>query len=642
MRYVRLMLFLFVIFALLNTHRIYYEYNTFNDSEFAAKKSKLEIIQEDIQKVSDSIYDNIINTPEVLAVYKEAHRSDDEQKSLIRQRLYNLLKDRYQTFKKYGIQQLHFHLPNNDSFLRFHKPTKFGDNLSDIRDSVKYVNEQRKPTSGFEEGRIFNGYRYVYPLFYEDAYLGSVEVSSSLLSVKEIYESHNNLHLDFILTKEIVLRKVFKDQQKNYASYYNMKHFLIQRSLKKANEQHFLKSENNHEEAIVQLLDEVKGQKTIQTHSRSKLIDGVLYTLDFIPLYNDFNAEKVGYAVVFDRSRYFDYFAITVIVSYIIALVLAALFSAVLYINKKRTDAYKEKVRILEKNSQLEHSHTLIRSVINGTDDLIFYKDASLRYIGCNDAFAHFVGKNRDEIIGKRDSDIFSQERSSMLHAIDTALLNTDESHTMEGWVNYPYGKRVYLLTKKTTFEYDDEGSVGILGLSRDMTKLQVAHEQLKEQTLIDELTQLHNRKAYNRRVEELLAQFERYGNSFSMMILDIDKFKSINDRYGHKVGDRVLIELSALVQTIIRTNDYIFRIGGEEFLVLMSQTTLSKGLVLAEKIRSTIETKLMTLPDRAVTVSIGITEVEKGDVEDSLFTRVDDRLYRAKNGGRNRIISTE
>jgi len=113
---------------------------------------------------------------------------------------------------------LHFYLPNNDSFLRFHQPKKFGDNLAFVRETVAYVNKNKKPIDGFEEGENFNGYRFIYPLFNNNIYIGSVEVAFSAYSIiYEIIESFK-VPSNFLVSKEIVDTKVFKGKKSNYIS----------------------------------------------------------------------------------------------------------------------------------------------------------------------------------------------------------------------------------------------------------------------------------------------------------------------------------------------------------------------------------------------------------------------------------------
>ncbi|MEA3384338.1 MAG: ATP-binding protein, partial [Campylobacterota bacterium] len=119
--------------------------------------------------------------------------------------------------QKYNIRQLHFHLPNSDSFLRMHRPNKFGDSLIGIRQSVEYVNKYLKPYSGFEEGRIFNGYRYIFPLSYDTEHIGSVEISFDFYSFMDNYFNvFNSKRVNFLLSKEIIDKKVFEKEQSNY------------------------------------------------------------------------------------------------------------------------------------------------------------------------------------------------------------------------------------------------------------------------------------------------------------------------------------------------------------------------------------------------------------------------------------------
>jgi diguanylate cyclase (GGDEF)-like protein/PAS domain S-box-containing protein len=639
-KYIKLALLIFFILSLFNGLRIYHEYSNYQAFEYHAKKRQLDIIKTDMQKVSDSIFDNIINQPAILKLFSDAHKSPLAHQATIRQALYKALEAPYKQFTKYDIQQLHFHLPNNDSFLRFHKPKKFGDNLSQVRASVVYVNQYKKPTVGFEEGKIFNGYRFVYPLFYNDEHIGSVEISSSLLSFKKIYEHNNHLHLDFILKKSLVEKKLFKNQLKNYAPYHHLNDFVIQTTLKNYNDHEDQMIEIKHKEVLVSILDD-HSIKTIQHHAFSKVLGTQLYVLDLIPLYNDFTSEAVGYAVIVAPSHYLDYFLSSIIYSFLAIIVLTLLFTAVFYLDRRHVEVFKERLAITEQNSRLSSSNQLFSSVMNGTDDLIFYKDKELKYIGCNDAFVQYIGKDRSEILGKVDSDLYDEERAKQVREFDQMTLEDDQMQIRHGWVTYTDGRRVYLSTKKTPFVYNNMGDVGILGVSRDLTDLHIAHKKIKEQTFIDELTKVHNRKAYNRRIDELLAHFERYNTMFSMIIFDIDHFKQVNDTYGHKTGDNVLIDLSQLVQRSIRKNDYFFRVGGEEFIVLLTHTELSDAMIIAEKLCLVVENDLRTLKDKKITISLGVTEVQTGDVEDSIFNRADAQLYQAKEGGRNRVVSS-
>lgn len=159
--------------------------------------------------------------------------------------------------------------------------------------------------------------------------------------------------------------------------------------------------------------------------------------------------------------------------------------------------------------------------------------------------------------------------------------------------------------------------------------------------TNTDNLTKVKNVKAYKERIDELLSLFERYNTPFSMMLFDIDNFKVINDTYGHRAGDAVLIEMSSLIQKNIRLTDTLFRVGGEEFVILCPSTTLYDAIDVAEKVRKVVESDLHTIANQSITISIGVSEVKIADAEDTLYRRVDGLMYRSKQNGKNRVTST-
>lgn len=170
------------------------------------------------------------------------------------------------------------------------------------------------------------------------------------------------------------------------------------------------------------------------------------------------------------------------------------------------------------------------------------------------------------------------------------------------------------------------------------LTNLHNKIKKNRELIRIDFLTKIKNRKAYHEKILELLSLYERYKTPFSIMLFDIDNFKEINDTYGHSVGDDVLKDLTKLVQSQIRESDILYRVGGEEFVVILPQTSLKSAIKVAEKIKKYIQNNLKIIENRTITVSIGVCEVELNDNEDSIYKKVDQLLYKAKNGGKNRI----
>lgn len=164
--------------------------------------------------------------------------------------------------------------------------------------------------------------------------------------------------------------------------------------------------------------------------------------------------------------------------------------------------------------------------------------------------------------------------------------------------------------------------------------------ENTRYLTIVDTLTKAFNRKAYKKRIEELFNDYQRYSHKFSIILLDLDNFKKINDEFGHHVGDKVLIDLTLLIQDNIRVNDSLYRIGGEEFIILLPNTQLNDSVKIAQKIRKSIETSLNCIKNRKITASLGVSEVTLSDDETSLFQRIDNFQYYSKNNGKNRVTS--
>ena len=197
--------------------------------------------------------------------------------------------------------------------------------------------------------------------------------------------------------------------------------------------------------------------------------------------------------------------------------------------------------------------------------------------------------------------------------------------------------KMLIFQTKKRPFKYDAKTGIGILAVSRDLTDLFEIQKKLEEQATIDELTKAYNRKSFNERLDEKIEMFKRYESSFCMALIDIDDFKVVNDTYGHDVGDKVLVRVCEVIRNNIRNTDLLFRIGGEEFVILYPKTLINEAFLSVEQIRNLIK-KENIIENHQITISTGLTQINKNDNEDSIFKRVDDLMYISKKNGKNRV----
>lgn len=283
------------------------------------------------------------------------------------------------------------------------------------------------------------------------------------------------------------------------------------------------------------------------------------------------------------------------------------------------------------KNHQIK---ILLRTVINTTDDLIFFKDCKFKYLGCNKSFERFIGKTESEIIGKDDFELFENEIAQQFRNNDLAVIKAKRILINEEWGVFE-NKKILLQTKKMPFQYKENKNYGILGISRDITELHETQEKLKEQAYHDELTNIFNRKAFNERIKEKFDLYQRYNSIFCIAMYDIDNFKNINDTYGHDVGDKVLKEMTDEVKLHIRKTDLLFRVGGEEFIIIFSKTLIDEAFEVVEKMRVMVS-NMNIIENEKITISIGLSQVKEEDDTTSIYERIDKLMYVSKHNGKN------
>ena len=179
----------------------------------------------------------------------------------------------------------------------------------------------------------------------------------------------------------------------------------------------------------------------------------------------------------------------------------------------------------------------------------------------------------------------------------------------------------------------------------RKSEKLQRDLEEAQREILIDPLTLLNNRKAFDKQISTCLKGFQEKGTDFTLLMMDIDSFKQFNDQYGHQLGDKILKLLGALLSNELKGKDFVARYGGEEFVILLNGTSLEKACLVAENIRKSLDgLQLKSVKTGQslgkITISAGVSTVRKSDTVEFLVKRADDALYLAKQSGRNNIKS--
>ena len=305
-------------------------------------KNDYNVIYNSYKTIAHSVYATCIDTYSVKYIFAQASLSSNNYKSMIRELLHKELTPTYNGLKENNIKQLHFHLPNNNSFLRFHRPSKFGDNLSTIRSTVEYVNRTHRPIDGFEEGRIYNGYRFVFPLVYKNRYIGSVEVSFATLIMSLEFEKNYKIIAPFLIAKDIVDTKVFDEEKSNYVSSM-LDGFYIEKAFLK------MTSQNNNK-TLQELSEKTKNiihQNRLNNNDLSIYDSKRKEIMTFIKIENPISQKIVGMFLINTSAHIIEDINKSFVINIILLLFLVASILFIIYQSSQRKNKLKEDNKLL-------------------------------------------------------------------------------------------------------------------------------------------------------------------------------------------------------------------------------------------------------------------------------------------------------
>ena len=448
------------------------------------------------RQLSNSYYNNIIKNNRILKIIKDANNLDVQAKNKLRSELIDLVEDEYLLARESDFRQYHFVLRDNTSFLRMHKKEKFGDDLSGVRYTVEYVNNTGDFIEGFEEGRIFNGYRFEYPLYYKGEFIGAVEVSMSYESISNMMDKLFNTKCIFLMKKDIVDEKVWKEE-------------------------------------------------FLENYSK----------IDFI------------------KNYYID--------------------------NKTSNELSKKSIMSIKDKTQItklmqENKNFIIHSEIDKKDycnGFILIRNVK------NDPAAYLIFSNRCDSIYDLQQVYFSK----ILLFVFLWLL--------------------------------------LLAIVIIIVQNRINIEKINS---LDKLTGAYNRNLLCNNIQEEINSFNKKGNSFYLVLVDVDDFKLINDLYGHLVGDKVLINVVEIFKKELKNKGYVFRYGGDEFLIILNLINKEDAISVANKLKEVVK-KANIIEGESISLSMGLVNYnDKLETIEELINRADACLYKSKQLGKNRVYSED
>lgn len=293
----------------------------------------------------------------------------------------------------------------------------------------------------------------------------------------------------------------------------------------------------------------------------------------------------------------------------------------------------------ITEHKQAEKKMQLTQFAVDGAMECIYWITADARIQFVNHTACQFLGYSREELLRLSVLDI-DPRLSVEIWLAHWQKVKREGALQLESIHRRKDGREIPVEIATNHIVFDDcEYHCAFV---RDITERKTLQAELEHQAHIDYLTGIANRRYFMELGEMELARAQRYGNQLSILMLDIDYFKKINDTYGHAAGDQILKKLGGLFTETLREIDIPGRLGGEEFGVLLPETGSDKAIEVAERLRAVIAESKITLeegPQLQFTVCIGIVTLNRNDTKlDALLNLADKAMYRAKHTGRNKV----
>ncbi len=350
-----------------------------------------QVIIDEFYRSGRLIYDHIIATPGFMPLYHRANSPDIRVKDAARKELLAMFTPYYKNLVDINIRQLHFHLPDCESFLRFHKPDRFGDNLTSIRYSLVRANRDLSEVVGFEEGRVPDGFRYVFPIVDKGRHLGSVEISLSFAAIKKELQKLHKDDYTFVLRKSIVDSKAFPSEKSFYKASGISRNFMVERDAKISP---LVTNINNTLRPDIQ-------QNLMAHHAfvEKASYNGNKYAITFLPI-NNVQGKPAAYIISYapDQSLLDINKRLLITTLLISTVVILAFFSFFLLNVKNRTLALSMASQRKTLSLLQDTEHNFNRIFRNNLDAVLLIADHTV--VDCNDAMVQMLGaENREQII---------------------------------------------------------------------------------------------------------------------------------------------------------------------------------------------------------------------------------------------------
>ncbi len=301
---------------------------------------------------------------------------------------------------------------------------------------------------------------------------------------------------------------------------------------------------------------------------------------------------------------------------------------------------------------RLRRSERFLNMIFNSIRDPFCIFDSDFRIIRANEAYGALKNKRIDDLIGRKCYEALENSQTVCEACVVDKSLNSKDPCAMEKQTVLRDGTTMWVEIYTYPILDEERNATHVIEYTHDITERKKSEgekwrliERLEYLSRTDSLTGLANRRALTDSLMYEVDRAKRYNSELSLILCDIDNFKAINDSYGHDAGDRALQAVSATLKTLLRKADIAGRYGGDEFMLILPETSLAGAENLADKLLTVVRGAEMLFHDGKpiqLSLSIGVAGLKADDVNiDSFIKRVDDAMYISKQRGRNRVSST-
>lgn len=643
-----LLALIFILLGLMSTQQAREEFDRVLEQESSALRTTFEVSLSDMEQQMLLLATLVSSDRRVQTLFKQGREAlfaegggaGEGETAARREALYQYLAPAWNDMQQqFGLRQLHFQFgPGSLSYLRVHTPEKYGDRMDGLRHIIEDVNADQQARTGFETGRIYSGVRGVVPVWHEDGngqaeFIGVLEAGTSFDAQLERFDRDLGAGIAVLLAREHVEQAVWESF----------------RALNGSPAKHacgcYLEASSREEindwmEALL-LPRLVDGETVWQMLSwQDKHWHLTRFPLrDYLGTQNP-ERRHVGSVLIWrDKTELHAQWQqgqsrmqLSLLLAYLLA---QGLLLWLLLVTRRGLQQ-----RIKESTTALRESEAMLQSAQSVAQMGSWELDvASGRLSWSQETYRIF------ELDPATPADY--QLFLSFVHPEDRPAVDATWQAALDG---EPYdiehrivvnGKERWVRERADLVLSGDGELVSGIGTVQDVTEAKKMEFELRRLATTDTLTGLPNRRYFIERMEQELERFHRYHKPVAVLMLDLDHFKLVNDRYGHAQGDAVLCHFAELVKDTLRKIDLVGRLGGEEFAILLPDTDAEGASLYAERLRQRVEESPCQSEQASIpfTVSIGLTLfLEQDEGCDPPLARADAALYSAKEKGRNRV----